>query len=112
MHKKKSNEESKRQLFSMSVSLEEDATLLVTEMVTGDIRVAAVTITEDKTVHQNEMYLCPETFAKLNEVGLRWLVFVKERERKELEDGGNRRDRRSGDAEVDSRSAKKDSGDV
>jgi hypothetical protein len=87
MDKKKSSEESKRQLFSLSVPLSETDTLSVAEMVTGDVRVSTATITKDSMVQQNQMYLRPETFAKLNEIGLRWLIFAKERERKEIKNG-------------------------
>jgi hypothetical protein len=87
MDKKKSSEESKRQLFSLSVPLSEIETLSVTEMATGDVHVATVGITKDKVIHQNEIYLRPKTFTKLNEIGLRWLVFAKERERKEIKNG-------------------------
>jgi hypothetical protein len=90
MHKKKSSEESKRQLFSLSVPLSETDTLSVVEMVTGDVRVSTATITKGETsykVERNEIFLRPKTFAKLNEIGLRWLLFAKERERKEIKDG-------------------------
>ena len=43
---------------------------------------------------------------------MRWNQGVVDNLKKELEDGGNRRDRQGGDAEVDSRSAQKNSGDV